>query len=306
MSVCPVCNENGRIFLDIPGSFAQHQFSIHRCPSCDLCYTCPVPSDDLLKEIYAGEYWLRDTKDKKKGIAGQLVHMFNSIRLNATVAPLLKKIPASARILEVGCGSGQLAILLKKKGYHIEITDISQDILDDISGRYNIPSYCGTLDNISFHQNYDGIIFNNVLEHVPDPVATLQSARELLTENGLIFIEVPHIDSLQFKFFKDAWFPLQIPEHLYHFSINALESIAQKLSLEQVWLSTFSPRISAAGYVASAFPGLRPDTIRQSWSKFHLLSYLMLQLFFLPLAWSESLAVKGSSIRVLYRKKDVE
>ncbi|MCK5783759.1 MAG: class I SAM-dependent methyltransferase [Desulfobacterales bacterium] len=302
-SNCPVCRRTGEIVLDFPHEFHGCQFALHKCKSCDLSYTFPQPTDDLLENIYAGEYWTREKTVRKQGVMASMVHRFNTIRLTAMIKPLLRRLPQGSSILEVGCGSGQLAVYLKKRGYHIEVTDISQDILDEIRDVHSIKGYCGKLEDIRFSKAYDSIIFNNVLEHVSNPVSALQKAEQILANEGFIFIEVPNIAGLQFMLFKKSWFPLQIPQHLFHFSPASINKIAIACSLEKVWCSTFSPRISPAGYVASIFPELRPEKIRQSWSKKYLLMYLGLQFLFLPLAYAEAIAGKGSAVRALYKKR---
>ena len=302
-SKCPVCGQLGKLKLFFPQKFYNYYFSVHICNTCSLCYTFPKPPEEILQEIYTGEYWAMESTIQKKGAIARLVHKFNEIRLVATVKPLLRLLPKRASILEVGCGSGQLATYLKQKGYNVEVTDVNQDILDEVENLYGINGYCGHLSNISLSRVYDGIIFNNVLEHLPDPINTLIHAKQLLTPQGLVFLEVPNIASFQFTLFQKAWFPLQIPEHLFHFSPQSLQNMALQASLNEVWSSTFSPRTSAAGYVASLFPVLRPEKIRESWSKLKLFLYLGLQAFFLPLAFIEALAGKGSTIRVLYQKK---
>jgi SAM-dependent methyltransferase len=246
---------------------------------------------------------MRERALKDQGAIVRLVHSFNELRLAATIKPLSRRLPADAHILEVGCGSGQLAAYLKKKGLKVEVTDISEDILEEIKRLYGIEGYCGSLEEIEFLHVYDAIILNNVLEHLPDPVQTLERAEKLLSPRGLVFIEVPNITSFQFKLFGRFWFPLQIPQHLFHFSPASLDEIAHRASLEKIWCSTFSPRISSAGYVASIFPALRPERIRLSWSKPRLFFYLVLQIFFLPFTMIEASIGKGSAIRVLYGKK---
>jgi len=300
---CPSCGEPGKLFLEIPYTFDGHRFSLHACDSCELIYTYPFPSDALLREIYSGEYWTREKTTQKQGSIGGLVNWFNEIRLAATVQPLLQRLPSGASILEVGCGSGQLAKYLKRKGYGIEVTDISREILKEIRESFGIAGYCGSLEAIDFPHDYDAIIFNNVLEHLTDPRKALEVAGQLLTSKGLVFAEVPNIASIQFRLFRDSWFPLQIPEHLFHFSPNTLQKTAWQASLKMIWHSTFSPRISAAGYPASIFPALRPEQIRRSWSKKSLFLYLSLQIAFLPLALLEAWIGRGSAIRALFTKE---
>jgi 2-polyprenyl-3-methyl-5-hydroxy-6-metoxy-1,4-benzoquinol methylase len=300
---CPVCGQMGKLLLDFAQTFHGHRFSLHTCNSCELTYTFPTPSDALLSKIYSGEYWMREKTVQKRGPIVRLVYKFNEVRLIATVKPLLRRLRPGAAILEVGAGSGQLAYYLKQRGYDMEVTDISKEVLEEIWNIYGIRGHCGNLEDMEFLSKYDAIILNNVLEHLPDPVGTLKKAEQLLTVQGIILLEVPNIASLQFKLFGGSWFPLQIPQHLFHFSPASLQKIAHRAYLERIWYSTFSPRISAAGYVASIWPALRPDKIRLSWSKLLLFVYLFLQMLFMPLVFVEALGGRGSAIRVLYRKK---
>lgn len=302
-SCCPNCGGGGKNILEIPETFSGHRFSLHACDSCELIYTYPFPSDALLRDIYSGEYWTREKATQKQGTIGDLVNWFNEIRLAATVKPLLQRLPYGASILEVGCGSGQLAKYLKRKGYGVEVTDISNEILEEIRKESGIFGYCGSLEEISFPHQFDGIVFNNVLEHLPNPLSAMEKAYHLLTPQGLIFIEVPNIAGLQFRLLRGSWYHLAIPAHLFHFSFPSLQKLARKASLEITWHSTFSVRTSAAGYVASIFPALEPTKLRQHWSKFRLLSYLFLQMSFLPLALGEAMAGKGAVIRALCTRK---
>jgi SAM-dependent methyltransferase len=289
--------------MDFSETFHGQRFSLHTCGSCSLTYTHPTPPDKLLGNIYSGEYWAREKAVRKRGCIAGLAHKFNKLRLAATIRPLLRRLPRSASILEVGCGSGQLAEYMKRKGYDVEVTDIDRELIEEVSGLYGIPGYCGDIKDIDLPHAYDAVVFNNVLEHLPKPVSALKRASEVLVPGGYVFIEVPNAAGLQSKLFKATWYHLDIPKHLFHFSPQSLQKIASGAALEKVWLSTFSPRISAAGYAASLFPVLRPERIRKSWSKWKLFAYLGLQMLFLPVAAAEALLGRGSAIRAVYQKK---
>jgi SAM-dependent methyltransferase len=56
------------------------------------------------------------------------------------------------------------------------------------------------------------------LEHVHDPLEVLQEAHRLLVPGGRIWIAVPNIDSLPYRWFGAAWFGLDLPRHLTHFT----------------------------------------------------------------------------------------
>lgn len=300
---CSICKGPGKPILNLPGEFHGQRFSLHTCGSCNLTYTNPMPSDKLLESIYSGEFWCREKAARKRGGIASLVIKFNELRLAATIRPLLKRLPKGADILDVGSGSGQLAAYIKRKGYAIEVTDIDEDIIKEVKDLHGITGYVGNLQDINLSHTYDAIIFNNVIEHLKDPADALIIAAKLLRRKGFIFIEAPNIASFQFSLFGKSWYPLAIPKHIFHFSPHSLNNIAHKASLEKIWLSTFSPRMSSADFVASLFPSLQPDKIRQSWSKWKLFTYLGLQLLFLPVVITEAFLGRGSAIRTIYSKK---
>lgn len=302
-SNCPLCSGAGFPVQGINQVYYNVPFTVHSCVSCSLYYTVPFPTDELLSQIYSGEYWLTEERGNTAAVKTKgLVQSFNKIRLAYMIKPLVQRLAKKSDILEVGCGSGLLALYLKECGYSMEVTDIDKSLLVEIEDKYGIHGYCGDIVEIGFDKKYDAVILNNVLEHLDNPVAVLRRMNELLKSDGLVFIEVPNIDSLQFRIFKNRWFPLQLPEHLYHFSVASLDLIAEKAGLQRMWLSTFSPRISPAGYVASLFPGLRPEKLRRSMSKPLLAFYLFMQCLVLPLAYGEAIFKKGAAVRVIYKK----
>lgn len=301
-SHCPLCNRDGRLAFDMPAAIYERRFSVHACDVCRIGYTYPFPSDNLLYEIYFGEYWARESALEKRGLLAWGVQTFNAYRLGIMIRPLVKKLTAGMTILDVGCGSGQLAVYLQSCGFKVEVNDIDAELLAEIETRHGIRGYCGDLAEIDFQHQYDAIIFNNVLEHLRAPLPIIESAAGLLKNDGLIFIEVPNWESTQLQVFKARWYHLAIPQHLYHFSPTGLDGIMQQYAMKRVWFSTFSPRTSAAGYAASLRPELQPVRLRQTWSKPKILLYLTLQLLALPLVGIESFLGKGAVVRAMYRK----
>ncbi len=303
-SSCHFCSGAGEPVAEVRQVHYSIPFVVHRCTSCKLCYTHPFPSEQLLAKIYSDEYWLTEERGQKVSVKTKgLVQLFNKMRLAYMVRPLVKRLASGSKILEVGCGSGLLAVYLKECGYDIEVTDIDRSLIVEIENAFGLKGYCGEITDIEIEKQYDAVILNNVVEHLTDPVAVLRRVNELVKADGLVFIEVPNIESFQFKLFNNRWFPLQLPEHLYHFTPASLNMVVQQAGLEQEWYSTFSPRISPAGYVASIFPFLRPEKLRRSLSQPLLAFYLLMQCLFLPLAYGEAVVKKGAAVRMICSKK---
>ena len=94
---------------------------------------------------------------------------------------------------------------------------------------------------------FDLILLDNVLEHVTDPGARLQSLRTLLTPSGVLIVEVPPNDfsSLQQHLLDeghiDSPFWGVVPDHLSYFNAEGLRALAQEIGWEVRHLMTDYP-----------------------------------------------------------------
>ena len=104
-----------------------------------------------------------------------------------------KKIPLSnkLKIADVGCGYGANIPMLKKYG-HVTGLDTSKEAIESIKARWGAEVDAlvwQSPDNIS--QQFDFIVFADVLEHIPDDKATVEWAFRHLKEGGYILATVP-------------------------------------------------------------------------------------------------------------------
>lgn len=96
------------------------------------------------------------------------------------------------RILDIGCGAGSLLSYLGQFGEAMgldESADATQEARKHSSSSVwtgsfpdGLPDNCGT---------FDATCLFDVIEHIEDDVATLRSARQLLNEDGTLFVTVP-------------------------------------------------------------------------------------------------------------------
>lgn len=113
-----------------------------------------------------------------------------------------------ASILELGCGNGQLGILLKAAGYAIEGLDLSEEMLSLAHERQQnadvyFPVFQGDMRDLSEFGTYDAVIsFCDSLCYLPekeDMQQTFHEAYAHLNEDGQFLFDVfttEHIESL--------------------------------------------------------------------------------------------------------------
>jgi SAM-dependent methyltransferase len=100
--------------------------------------------------------------------------------------------PKAAWILELGAGTGHNLAMLSTFGHvdAAELDPIARDLASDRLGR---PVVEATLPDLSMFQpdTYDLIALLDVLEHVPDDKATLESILTRLKPGGALLLTVP-------------------------------------------------------------------------------------------------------------------
>lgn len=110
---------------------------------------------------------------------------------------LLKYCPQNKFVLDVGCGLGLLGKLYKEKNNIVYGIDSAQDIKSTSEKKLdkfyleNILDY-KRIERILKGKKFDLIIFADVLEHLYDPLATLNFYKQLLKSNGLVYVSVPN------------------------------------------------------------------------------------------------------------------
>ncbi|PKP16209.1 MAG: class I SAM-dependent methyltransferase [Bacteroidetes bacterium HGW-Bacteroidetes-23] len=102
----------------------------------------------------------------------------------------------SKKVLDVGCGNGCFAEVIKKQNnaevWGIELMEEEADkarlVLDKAFG-----GPCEDhIDNLP--DNYfDTIYFNDVLEHLTDPYTVLKKIKEKLSPNGVVISSIPNV-----------------------------------------------------------------------------------------------------------------
>jgi len=112
---------------------------------------------------------------------------------------LFKYLPKEGRILDAGCGRGGMLIYLLKKGYTIKGCEFSCRNIALIN-QYNPDIAVDHEDILRFSysdQSFDAMLSYGVMEHFAGgPAPALREAARVLKRGGILFISVPHSDSL--------------------------------------------------------------------------------------------------------------
>lgn len=224
---CGACGGSVRSDIARPASTyaPRGEYAIATCERCGSGRTVPVPLEDELSAFYAKEY---------KYDAHILIAAEKRWRARHILDEALP--PQATSVLDVGCMYGYLLKEAGARGVHDAAgVELSAGPAKAAAAE-GLDVFCGSIEAFAdkpenADRRFDLIVAQHVLEHVPDPVAFLATARRLLKPSGKVCICVPNYDARARRVFREAWGWYQVPVHLHHFGVKGLESVLNEAGL---------------------------------------------------------------------------
>jgi SAM-dependent methyltransferase len=223
-------------------------FGLLECAGCGLLRTNFQADSASLGQYYDAAYYGQGGRRFPAPMEAA-IRWFREERVRA----ILAQQPAPGRILDIGCGRGLMLAALQRRGWEVVGTEFAAPLAQAVAAEHGFPVYADAdLSNLALPaQQFDVITLWHVLEHLPDPLATLQEVRRLLKVGGLLVIEVPNLESWQAQVGGGRWFHLDCPRHLYHFGAQDLSLRLSALGFERIQQQTISLEYGPYGMLQS-------------------------------------------------------
>jgi ubiquinone/menaquinone biosynthesis C-methylase UbiE len=160
------------------------------------------------------------------------------------MAGQLARLPASASILEVGCGDGSFTKELAKYSINVTAIDISESQIAENSRRFGAIAFRqhDVAERLPFADNSFRVIWcSEVLEHLFDPAFALAEMHRVLKPGGKLLVTVPYhgrFKNLLIALFKfDAHYTPSNP-HIRFYTEATLGRIAREAGFRSVVTAT--------------------------------------------------------------------
>ena len=250
---CPLCSAQGvpryrdlrdRLF-SAPG-----EWSLSQCPneSCGILWLNPMPVEDDLGEAYksyfthgyrAAHILSRKRRAFLRVAYGYfqsaehpitLKERFNSaqfrmrFRRRSELEGLIFHLPRQngAKLLDVGCGSGDSMALMSMLGWTVEGVEFDPAAVETARAK-GLKVHQGSLAEQKFPAgSFDAVGLSHVIEHVANPVDVIAECRRVLAPDGVLVLITPNICSLGHRLYGADWVALDPPRHLHIFTPTAL------------------------------------------------------------------------------------
>jgi SAM-dependent methyltransferase len=200
-------------------------FRFWRCQACGSAVLHPAPRPDELAALYPEVYSFHPEVGQRgklrQALAGLEERFFFQLQYQAqyrTMRHVLGPPGAEARLLDIGCGTGQRLKALRALGYQVHGLDFLPSVVEHLRTQLGIDATCGDLtrlDELFPEGSFDVVTAFQVVEHVHDARGLLGRCWKILRPNGWLVATIPMGDSLQAAILKERWCNVrEAPRHL--------------------------------------------------------------------------------------------
>ena len=202
------------------------RFSIRRDPDLDLLKTHPIPED--LGPYYNSDEYLSH-KDSAQGFLAKLYRWVKNYNTSRKLRLIKRYAKNSRSLLDVGAGTGDLLVSAREAGF------IAEGVEPNFHARELALKKGIHLKAELDHQNKFRIItLWHVLEHLKEPKEQIKQIKDLLEDEGTLFIAVPNFNSYDANYYKEYWAGYDVPRHVWHFSKSAIKKLFEDQQMKLV------------------------------------------------------------------------
>ena len=200
------------------------KWHVVECTTCGLRRTNPRPEPSAIGSHYPTNYGpfhvgASAGGARRSDFRGSLARVLREhIEFNDKIVPDMKP----GRLLEVGCATGDFLEKMSQKGWDVTGIEPSEFAANHARAQgFNVHS--GSLEAAPPPPDeYDLVVGWMVLEHLHQPVAALRRLHEWTRPTARLAISVPDASGAEARLFGDAWYALQLPTHLFHYTPDSV------------------------------------------------------------------------------------
>jgi len=249
---CPVCGDHAAVVLD------EFSFKDFDGPTLGLvsrllaCGTCGMVYNDTSLSEAQSEAWYAQQSlyAAEMGVGSGGLGTWDRERYAGVLDLIEAYLPGpDAAIFDVGCAKGGFLRYLKERGYRrIHGVDLSPDCVRALREDHGVAAEVGSARRLPFADTpADVLVLSHLLEHLQDPLAALAHARDKLTDDGILFVELPDASRYEeFPVFDLYWIAQR--EHINHFGAHHLRMLLERSGFSVLRLGQRMMRISAQTY----------------------------------------------------------
>jgi len=215
------------------------RYPLVECASCGMRFLDPRPAQATLARFYDAAYFESDFRCGRSSAAASDDAAFEEENRGLLDAFAALSVPATPRLLDVGCATGGLIATALARGWQAEGVELSADAVAHARAR-GLSVFHGAL--IAAHLpdgRFDLVYMGDVLEHVPDCRAVVEEVARILRPGGRFYLRGPITThslarSLALAVARATGRTLtlnEVPYHLWEFTPGPLVRLVERAGL---------------------------------------------------------------------------
>lgn len=215
---CPLCDKRqGKVIV-------RHEFGeLKKCDTCGIYYSNIRPSKEKFYEI--GLKYLPTSAETQEAFDARNKEAIKDFMR-------IEKLIDKGELFDVGASSGIFMKVGEKRGWKVNGNDISPRCVaygQQVYGLDIIPYF---LEDINFNDSkFDLITMIQTIEHLLNPVKEMKILRNILKEDGHIYITTPTIADDEELLIKNH----MLPFHTTNFTEKTLLKLLHMLDFEMIF-----------------------------------------------------------------------
>jgi 2-polyprenyl-3-methyl-5-hydroxy-6-metoxy-1,4-benzoquinol methylase len=262
---CPCCGSSSKahLFVKNGGSYVQ-------CEDCSMVFLDPVFRDDELLKYYQSNNVAQATAHENELAFYKQIY--------ETGLASVKKLCKTGMILDIGCSSGLFLDIARKAGYITNGIELNEsELLIAKAKGHNI--WDTPINRISFDTTFDVITLWDVFEHIKDGVGYLRFLKTILKPNGLVFMQIPSVDSLAARILQHHCNMFDGIEHVNLYGASTIDRIATEAGFRiESMVSVIDELGPISNYLSFEDPykgSFSPDRIEKIFDKTMIIDQLL-------------------------------
>lgn len=209
------------------------------------------PSQEELVNYYASKYYQNELANYRKKYSDLEAEVITQ-RVDQRAQKVFSICGnIKGKLLDIGCGEGFVLSYFLKLGWEVTGIDFSkagvEQMNPDCLEYLEQGDVFELLDQkINLDKNYDVVWLGNVIEHVLDPLALLNSLKKIVHEKSIVIAIVPNDGNAYHEFLYDnklipsRWW-VAIPDHISYFTADSLKQTVEATGWECIALHADFP-----------------------------------------------------------------
>lgn len=236
---CNTCGSLSFVTLYQKGSPLGESFEVVKCKKCQLVQVNPQPSLEDVIKYYSDSYFTERTDRGydnyySEKIQNEISRVFqlnlNDLAFLQWEKKYFSKKENRRSSLDIGCAAGYFVDFMKNRGYAAEGIEVADGPVDFARNKLGLTIHKENFLtwDLDYKHKYDVVTLWATIEHLHSPKETLIKIKNHLNPGGTLILSTCRYGILS-KWHGVKWRYLNVPEHLYYYSLGGLRSLLKEI-----------------------------------------------------------------------------